>query len=687
MTSVATAGHGTARLLRQVARRTARSTGRRFFRDLVQALAEVLGYRYCMVTECLDRPVTRVGTLAFWAGDSFAERFEYDLDGTPCSAVLAGEWRLFEDRVQCVFPRDQDLVDLDAESYVAVPFEGSGGDVLGHLALIHTEPIREDDVDLALLEIFAARAGAELERQRAAARVKASETRLRQIIDLVPHFIFAKDREGRFLLANQASAEAYGTTVENLMGKTDGDFARSAEEAAQFRGDDREVIDSGAVKFIPEEPFTDAGGGSRVLQTMKIPFAYDDGEAATAVLGVAIDITELKRMEEQRRVLQTQVLHAQKLESLGVLAGGIAHDFNNLLSGILGNAGLALMQLPEGSPARSCLDEIEKAAVRSAELANQMLAYSGKGRFVVERLHLGELVAEMADLLRGAISKKSHLDLDLPADLPSLEADATQLRQVVMNLITNASEALGDDGGHIRVRAFAADVEKGGRAPFLGDKRMPPGTYVCLEVEDDGCGMDSATVERLFEPFFTTKLTGRGLGMAAVQGIVRGHRGAIQVVSRPEEGTLFRLALPATGAATAPDAKPAARQSAWRGRGTVLLADDEELVIKVASRVLERLGFEVLSARDGRAAVDLFQAHGPRIDIVLLDMSMPELDGLQALEAMRNLRPDLKALLSSGYGDLGSTVVASEVGVSGFVKKPYRPQELEDAVRRAFEDG
>ncbi|MGQ0721936.1 MAG: two-component system sensor histidine kinase NtrB, partial [Candidatus Eiseniibacteriota bacterium] len=308
---------------------------------------------------------------------------------------------------------------------------------------------------------------------------------LRQIIDINPHFIFVKDREGRFTLVNESVAEVYGTTVEDLIGKTDADFNDNPEEVEWFRRDDLEVMDTLQEKFIPEEVITDAKGNVRYLQTIKRPLVDEDG-IARRVLGVATDITALRQAEETRRRIEAQMQHAQKLESLGVLAGGIAHDFNNLLVGILANADLVKRDLAPGSGGERSLEMIRIAARRAAELCRQMLAYSGRGHFVVGAVQLNDVVDELRELLGASISKKASLVYEPGVGLPEIEADVAQIRQVVMNLITNASDALQDRGGTIRLRTGTVRCTDGDLQDTCTGEVVPSGDYVFFEVTDSG---------------------------------------------------------------------------------------------------------------------------------------------------------------------------------------------------------
>ena len=396
------------------------------------------------------------------------------------------------------------------------------------------------------------------------------------------------------------------------------------------------------------------------------------------------EIAERKRAEDERRAMETQVRQAQKLESLGVLAGGIAHDFNNLLEGILGNAGLALEDLPPAAPARRRVERIVKAAQRAADMTRQLLAYSGKGRFFVEPIDLTQLVHEMAQLLKVSLSKKASLKLNLCRSLPAIEADAAQIRQVVMNLITNASEALGEQAGQIALRTGAVQCDPASLADCLMGEGLPKGPYVYVEVADTGCGMDNETLAKIFDPFFTTKFTGRGLGLAAVLGIVRGHCGALKVQSQPGQGTTFRVLFPASTKPASSEPKAPQSCEALRGAGAVLVADDEEVVSSLARDVLERAGFKVFTAADGRQTIEIFRRHAGDIVAVLLDLTMPHLSGSEALDEIRRIRSDVPVILSSGYGEEEAVKRLGAKGLAGFIQKPYLPPELLAKMKQAL---
>ena len=401
----------------------------------------------------------------------------------------------------------------------------------------------------------------------------------------------------------------------------------------------------------------------------------------TSVIGTNYDITELKRAEEEKSGLEAQLQQAQKLESLGVLAGGIAHDFNNILMAVLGHAELAIERISPMSPARGNLAEITKASRRAADLCRQMLAYAGKAAFALERVGLRELVEEMAHMLKTSISKKAILNLNLERGLPPIEADPSQIRQIVMNLIINASEAIGDRSGVITVSVGATrcDDEYLRKTELRDD--LAPGLYVHLEVTDTGGGMDAQTRSRIFEPFFSTKFTGRGLGLAAVLGIVRAHKGALKLYSEPGKGTTFKILFLAMtegeDAARSPESSPLAD---WRGKGTILLVDDEESLVALGARMLEHLGFSVLTAADGLQAVDLYRERGEEIDLVLMDLTMPHMDGAEAFGELRRLNPEVRVVLASGYSheDVASRFAGKSL--SGVLQKPYTLAKLRESL-------
>ncbi|MDD5555657.1 MAG: PAS domain-containing protein [bacterium] len=371
-------------------------------------------------------------------------------------------------------------------------------------------------------------------------RLRESEDRYRTLLRNLPQKIFYKDRDSAYVLCNESYAADLGITPDAIKGMTDAEFF-PPELAAKYRADDVRVMQSGAAEEFEEEYVR--GGEPRAVRTFKAP-VRDKGGAVIGVFGVFWDITERKRMEDERRRLEARLEQARKAESLGVMAGGIAHDFNNILSAIKGHVDVALMRLAKSSRIRGNLEEIARAADRAARLCRQMFASAGDGSARRLPVDLGEAVRETARLVKGSISPRAAVTYRLASGLPPIEADPSRVVQVVMNLILNAAEAVGGEGGTILVSTGLAEYDRGRLdAALLGD-RLPEGPYVHLEVADTGCGMDEETRRRIFDPFFTTKFVGRGLGLAAVLGIVRAHGWAIMAESAPGRGTKMRVLFP-----------------------------------------------------------------------------------------------------------------------------------------------
>ena len=367
------------------------------------------------------------------------------------------------------------------------------------------------------------------------------------------------------------------------------------------------------------------------------------------------------------------------------MAGGIAHDFNNLLTGILGYCDLALQEMPQNSTARDHVAEAVRGARQAAELTKQMLAYSGKGKFVVESVSLSNLVEDMARLLQISISKKCALKYDFPPDLPAIEADATQVRQIVMNLVINASEAIGDRGGLIAISTGVRHCDRAFFDGTLDDRALPEGLYAYLEVADTGCGMNGETRAKIFDPFFTTKFTGRGLGLSAVLGIVRGHGGTMTCDSEPGKGTTFVALFPVTDRPPAAAAADAPAAESWRGSGTVLVVDDEDTVRAVCARMLDSLGFATVLAKDGADAVEKYRRG--YFTAVLMDLTMPHMDGEEAFRQLRLLNPSVRVLLMSGFNEQEAINRFTGKGLAGFLQKPFKPHALGAKLRQTIEGG
>jgi PAS domain S-box-containing protein len=506
--------------------------------------------------------------------------------------------------------------------------------------------------------------------QEANEALRLAERRLRQVIDLVPHFVFAKDAVGRFLFVNQAVAEAYGTTVESLRGRTDADFAKSVEEVRHFRADDLEVLHSGKAKLVPEETITDAAGNTRILQTIKIPFTYS-GTSVPAILGVAIDITEHKRLEQQ-------LLQSQKMEGLGRLAGGIAHDFNNLLTVVVGCA--QMLETPTlTTDQKRHTERIRDAADRAAALTNQLLTFARGQVATAKVIDLNVLVLDIEQLLRRVLGDDVTFATQTAPHLGAVEVDPSQIEQVLLNLAVNARDAM-PRGGRLTLATRNVSAEEARRG---GGPSAPDADCVEVAVTDTGTGMGPETMARIFEPFFTTKQTsqGTGLGLATSYGIVKRFGGHIWAESTLGAGTTFHILLPRSARAPAPaTGSRATRHASSSGGETVLVVEDHAAVRDITVRALARQGYDVLSAANPEEALKRAEAVTGKIHLVVTDVVMPGMSGPDMVGRLLAKRPDVRVLYVSGYNrdNLKQGAPGAE---HDLLQKPFTPDLLARKVR------
>ncbi|MCP4036734.1 MAG: PAS domain S-box protein [bacterium] len=515
--------------------------------------------------------------------------------------------------------------------------------------------------------------------KRAEARQQESETRYNVVSQMSCDLITEMGLDGRYTYIGHGAEAVLGYTEEEVL---------ELEPWALLHPDERQGVRAQfekqlvAPSSIPlhatnlqpiEARLRHKDGRWLWFEIQGVTYPRADGEAR--YLAVNRDVSERVLAQQAQRDFEQSMQRAQKLESLGVLAGGIAHDFNNLLTPIMGAAGLGLMELSNDSPVRTRLQTIHRAAKRAAALTNQMLAYAGQKPLRVELVDLSSIVEDMRDLATSSLAGKARIDLKLERDLPFVEGESAQLSQVVMNLISNAAEALTEGAGQLAIRTGTMTLSA--RTPdILFSDTMPLGEHVYFEVCDTGCGMDKETLDRIFDPFYTTKFTGRGLGLAAVSGIVRGHNGGIKVESTPNQGTIFRVMFPAVTRpadnATADDPAPGTVSLC----GTALVIDDDEGVRDLVREVLSRAGMRVLCAADGHRGVDLFRAEADSVRVVLLDRTMPALSGADTLEALRAIRNEVTVVLVSGYSEERIQDELGSKGLAGFLKKPFLPEAL-----------
>ncbi|MCU1257900.1 MAG: sensor hybrid histidine kinase [Bryobacterales bacterium] len=500
-------------------------------------------------------------------------------------------------------------------------------------------------------------------------------SRLAAIVESSDDAILSLAVDGTVLTWNGGAERIYGYSAQEMIGRN-----LSLIDRRDGQPDERERMLESVKR----------GESVRYFQTTRIrkdgrliwisitasPIRDRRGEVVAISTSVR-DITEIKVLEEQLR-------QAAKLESLGVLAGGIAHDFNNLLVGILGNASLVSDLLPPTSPARPMLDGVINAGERAAMLTQQMLAYSGKGKFVIQPVDISDLVREMTTLVQASVPKTVALRLRLAPGLPPVVADVAQLQQLIMNLVINGAEAIGDHPGSVTVTTGEQQTVDGESVgTTVGADPVTPGKYVFFEVQDNGAGMDGATIAKIFDPFFTTKFTGRGLGLSAALGIVRGHEGFMQVASSPGRGSTFKVLFPAAQEKITPPPVRVVNED-LSGSGVILLVDDEVLVRRIAATTLAHHGYTILEAGNGLEAIELFQRNSSRIALVVLDLSMPLMGGEECLSRLKSIKPDVPVLLSSGFSETEAARCFQSAGVASFLQKPYTAQQLAELVKAAL---
>jgi len=487
-----------------------------------------------------------------------------------------------------------------------------------------------------------------------------------------------------FLDINESFLSTLGFSRDEVIGKSSADLAIFVDSETQ-REIAQKLQTEGQVSNI-ELRFRRKNG--TILEGI-FSGKTIDSQGQKYFLTAMLDITERKRVEEERLETERKLLHAQKLESLAVMAGGIAHDFNNLLQVVLGNLDLALDDIPTDSKARTSILNAIKASERSAELSGQMLVYSGSAIHIPTDIHLDDLLNKTQSLLQLSISKNVALDFDICKTLPPIKGEPNQIQRLIYNLVVNASEAIGEITGDVTIMTGVMDCD----APYLSNSRLEakpePGRFVFLEVADTGCGMDAETKRKLFDPFFTTKFWGRGLGMAEVMGIVKGHHGAIMVNSAVGKGTTTRVLFPAPKEALAStvhlieavEAQPAVSVSS-AGRKTVLVVEDEAGVRNLVVRRLDVLGYDTIPAVDGVEGVRIFRERHNEIDLALLDFAMPRMNGVEAFEELIRIKPDVKVILSSGYTEDIVLQSFPDRRPAGILHKPYKTEDLKAALDR-----
>lgn len=524
------------------------------------------------------------------------------------------------------------------------------------------------------------------ERRKAEESLKASEEKFRTLVNNSFDIIFVLDASGVFQFISPSWETHFGYPAASVIGQPFQPFVHPDDVSHCFEYL-AQVMTSGLASTCLPYRVRHANGSWRLF--IANGTRYIDSTGTPLYIGIGRDITDEKRLEEERLNLERQFLHSQKLESLGIMAGGIAHDFNNLLAVIIGNLELLSgLQTGKETPTASRIERAMQASLRAADLTRQMLAYTGKGIFELKQLDLNQLVKENCDLFRLTVPKNITMKTELHTPLPFILGDAGQLQQVIMNLITNASEAIGSEPGSILIATGVQECDQKLLGYSRVDEKPPAGQFIYIDVTDSGCGMDKETQQRIFEPFYTTKFTGRGLGMASVMGIIKAHKGAILLYSEPGLGSTFKVLLPiSAGADNGALNFPAKDLDQYHTpKGMVLVVDDEEYVREVCREYLTEMGLMSLSAASGNEAIDIFRRHMPDISFIILDLTMPHMDGVATLRELRRLKPDIRVIVSSGHATQSSAEKFSTDMPDDFVQKPFQLQELREIIGKLFKD-
>ena len=525
------------------------------------------------------------------------------------------------------------------------------------------------------------------ERKQSEVELRESRELLRVVVEGTSDSVYVKDLEGRYRLFNTAASRVTGKSAGEVYGRDD-TFLFPVEEARVVMAGDRAVMDAGKTMTY-EERLTSVDGEQLIFLSTKGPL-YDQQGNVSGLFGVARDISDLRKAELEHLDYERKILHAQKLESLGVLAGGIAHDFNNLLTVILGNMELALMRVSDDYLASTSIEQAMQAGRHAANLTRQMLDYAGKGMFVLKEVDINDVVRANASFFRASVTRTINLEIVTPPVVLPIKTDEGQIQQVIMNLLINSSEAIGDGYGTIVLRTGIQECD----ADYLSFSRLeekpPAGRFVYVEVSDNGCGMDEETRQRIFEPFFTTKFTGRGLGMAAVLGIVRSQNGAIIVKSEEGNGSTFRVLFPECNDMEAPPEidRPAVHvKMPTVLNGKILVVDDEDHVRELCMQFVTHLGFEAIGVADGNQALKTLSDHGGDIALVILDLTMPVMDGVLTFRELRRIRPDVLVILSSGCNmeDVSGRFINDRP--AGFIQKPFQIHDMKDKIAQVINGG
>ncbi len=517
--------------------------------------------------------------------------------------------------------------------------------------------------------------------KRSQEALKQSEAYLRTLIFSIPDLVWLKNEAGVYIFCNSRFERLYGAKEDEIIGKTDYDFVEK-ELADFFRKNDSLAIAKGSPRINEEEVTYADDGHKELLETIKTPI-YTKDRQLIGVLGIARDITERRKAEEERRDLETQLRQSQKIEAIGTIAGGIAHDFNNILGIIMGNMELAADSIDDQDAVRLNLEEIKKASLRAGEVIKQLLNYSRKTEQVQKIVDVRLILTESIKLLRSSIPSSIDIQLNLPEELKTIKADPTQVHQVLINLCTNAAHAMEENGGTLKIEVSEIQLDTDTVTQF---QEITSGHYIQLTVSDTGHGIDPEIKDSIFDPYFTTKTIekGTGMGLAIVLGIVKNHNGAISAYSEPEKGSTFKVLFPVADGEVKKDEQVPVMIPG--GQETILFVDDEEELVEIGKALLERLGYQVVTTTDPIEALALFKSDPHRFDLIITDLTMPHIKGDQLIKEALSINPQMATVLCSGFNSKIDRKEAVEIGARAYIEKPFDKTTLACSVRKALDE-
>lgn len=648
-------------------------TGEAFCRSVSRALAMSLPVRTCLVGSISPDEPDIVKTLAFWDRDDYVDNVNYSLHGAPCENVVNASTCCYPNNVKNLFPEDVALMNKGIEAYVGTPLFSHDGHPIGLLAIMDDKPLGNEELATSLVEIFGQRTAVELERSIYEERIASSEANYRQIVETTKDGVCVADLDGNIRFVNDPMAAMLGVERSQAAGQALGSLLSF------------DLLDAEELKVAGEETrelwFSNQSGTRFCVSLSKTVIQTPEGKPHE-LLFVFVDLTEIKMVASINEEIERQMQQTQKVESLGVLAGGVAHDFNNLLTPILGYVDLAKPHL-RGQEAEEYLDKIQEAGEKLADLCSQMLTYSGKGQFLKEPLDLNVQLSGFRELARATVPRTTALYFHLDGHLPPVLADGTQINQVVLNLLINASEAMTDSRGAVQITTGTELLVADDPAIRFCDQARS-GEYVYVDVEDNGVGISPENLQKMFEPFFTTKFEGRGLGMAVVYGILKAHQGAIRIVSEQGKETSIRVYFPIeeeiTISAAEKETTEQVQGSAALNRGKVLVVDDEDYVRGILRGMLEHMGFEAIEAEDGDKGLAAFSAGSGQFTACVVDLTMPGMAGMELLDHIRKLDDKVPVLLVSGYSRHEVCQQEAKSTNVSFLQKPFTMDQFKKAM-------